>query len=210
MYQSKPTRTIINLHFSEVVDLFRSLSKGRCAQILEHNFSYFSLYASYSVSDSSGSCVSHHRFKWSPQWCEGWVMRISLAVSCPSFSFALPASLAFPFTHTHSLLLTLGGRGLEHWVPSAHFSHSPLRVSATAPTTYTPSNSDKPLMCLTTGQYWKYVYFYMYHCLWFASGSLVALGSQPRLCVSVVLYTKVCIFFARVLTCTFPCSLPSL
>lgn len=135
MYQSKPTRTIINLHFSEVVDLFRSLSKGRCAQILEHNFSYFSLYASYSVSDSSGSCVSHHRFKWSPQWCEGWVMRISLAVSCPSFSFALPASLAFPFTHTLSAahtgrerIGTLSTFSTFFTFPFEGLSHSPHHI----------------------------------------------------------------------------------
>lgn len=49
---------------------------------------------------------------------------------CPSF-FSLTPS------HAHFLLLTLSGRGLEHWVPSAHFSHSPLRVSTTAPTACT-------------------------------------------------------------------------
>lgn len=55
----------------------------------------------------------------------------------------LPHCLPHSPPHTHSLLLTLSGRGLEHRVPSAHFSHSPLRVSTSAPTTHTRTH--KPL-----------------------------------------------------------------
>lgn len=60
----------------------------------------------------------------------------------------LPRRLPHSPPHTHSLLLSLSGRGLEHRVPSAHFSHSPLRVSTSAPTTHTPTthtHAHKPL-----------------------------------------------------------------
>lgn len=75
-----------------------------------------------------------HRVMWR-------VMRIALPVSCPS----LP-----PFQNTQSL------SGLEHWVPSANFLHSPLRISTSPPTTlytqahtntcYRVSNGIKPVL----------------------------------------------------------------
>lgn len=46
---------------------------------------------------------------------------------------------------TSLLLLTASDSGLEHRVPSAHFLHSPLTVSATAPTAQSTTHMHKPL-----------------------------------------------------------------